>query len=155
MKKYREEFESIYNGSPWYGKPLMEVIAMANPATVFSKPHPGAHSAWEITKHLLAWREVLVKRLNGDTNAGIEVNSADDWTPVPGQPQAAAWEALVKDLEKNQRELIKGLGHWEDAALDQDFVGSGYTLRTHLNGQIQHDIYHIGQIALAVKSYGK
>lgn len=152
MKKYREEFESIYNGSPWYGKSLVDVIAMADPAQVFSKPHPEGHSAWEITHHLLAWREVLVNRLNGDTNAGIEAGSEADWAPLPGQSQEAAWESLVKALEKNQEELLKGLERWSDESLDKDFVLTGYPLRTLLNGQLQHDIYHIGQIALAIKN---
>lgn len=152
MKKYQEEFESIYNGSPWYGKPLVEVIAMADPATVFSKPHPGGHSAWEIAQHLLAWREVLVKRLNGDTNAGIEADSEADWNSLPGKSPETAWEVLAADLGKNQAALLKGLEGWSDEALDKDFVRTGYTLRTHLNGQIQHDVYHIGQIALVIKN---
>ncbi|MGK2861040.1 MAG: hypothetical protein ACSLE0_03860 [Chitinophagaceae bacterium] len=60
------EFESIYNGEPFYGKPLMAIVSKVDPDTVFQKPAPTAHSVYEITRHLFAWRDLLVKRLNGD-----------------------------------------------------------------------------------------
>jgi uncharacterized damage-inducible protein DinB len=152
ISHYVSEFESIYNGEPWYGKSLTAIINTAKAENVFEKPKPGGHSAYEITHHLYAWRALLVKRLNGDSKASIAANSGDDWAPLPKEQTAATWKALVKKLEKNQEELIKGLSRWKDDSFDRNFAGTDYTLRTHLNGQIQHDIYHIGQIALAIKN---
>jgi len=140
MNNYISEFETIYNGEPWYGKSLMAVINEAD------------HSAYEITHHLYAWRDLLVKRLNGDTKASIEMNSKEDWTSLPKEQTAATWHELIKNLQLNQHELIKALPKWSNGSLDKDFAGTSYSLRTFLNGQIQHDIYHIGQIVLALKN---
>ena len=152
INNYISEFENIYNGEPWYGKSLMAVINGADAKAVFKKEKPTAHSAYEITHHLYAWRGLLVKRLNGDTKSSIDTNSKEDWVPLPKEKNGTSWKALVKKLEQNQQELIKALGKWEDEALDKNFAGTDYSLRTFLNGQIQHDTYHIGQIALAIKN---
>lgn len=152
INQYINEFQTIYDGEPWYGKSLMAVLAAADPANVFKKSKPSGHAAWEIVHHLYAWRNLMAKRLNGDGNSNIATNSADDWAPLPAEKTAATWEALIKKLEQNQQELVKGLSKWNDESLDQPFAGTEYTLRTFLNGQIQHDIYHIGQIALAIKN---
>ena len=146
------EFETIYDGEPWYGKSLKAVMRDADPQEVFNKPNLAGHSAWEIARHLYAWRELLAKRLNGDSKSKISMNSADDWAPLPEEKNAAQWEALIKKMEQTQQDLLKGLARMKDADLDEKFAGTDYSLRIFLNGQIQHDIYHIGQIALATKS---
>lgn len=149
---YIREFETIYNGEPWYGKSLMAVISDADAKDVFKKHKSTGHSAYEITHHLYAWRDLLVKRLNGDTKASIEMNSKEDWASLPKEQTVAAWKELIKKLELNQQELTRLLPNWSNGSLDKDFAGTSYSLRTFLNGQIQHDIYHIGQIALALKN---
>ena len=152
IKNYISEFETIYNGEPWYGKSLVAVIKGADPKAVFKKQKDSAHSVYEITHHLWAWKDLLLRRLNGDSKASIGIDSKEDWAPLPKTQTASAWEGLVKKLEQNQRDLVDALEKWKDADLDKDFAGSGYPLRTFLNGQVQHDIYHIGQIALAIRN---
>ena len=152
INNYISEFETIYNGEPWYGKSLMAIINDADPKDVFKKEKPTAHSAYEIVHHLYAWRDLLVKRLNGDIKSSIESNSKEDWAPLPKDKNAFAWQTLIKNLEQNQQDLVRALAKWKDEALDKNFAATDYPLRTFLNGQIQHDIYHTGQIALAIKN---
>jgi len=151
INSYISEFETVYNGEPWYGKSLMAVINSADPKDVFKKQKSDGHSAYEITHHLYAWRNLLVKRLKGD-NASIEVNSKEDWAPLPKEQTAATWKELIRKLGQNQQELIAALTKLNDEDLDKDLANSSNSLRTFLNGQIQHDIYHIGQVALAIKN---
>jgi len=152
IKKIISEFENIYNGEPWYGKPLMAIINDADPEKVFIKNKPGAHSAYEILHHLYVWRDLLAAKLNGNSSVSIEINSKNDWADLPKEKTVDTWKALIKKLEQNQQNLIKALSKWNDESLDKKFAESNYTLRTFLNGQIQHDIYHTGQIALAIKN---
>ena len=152
INNYINEFETIYNGEPWYGKSLMAVLANANAKDIFTRQNGHGHSAYEVTYHLYAWRDLLAKRLNGDTKSSIEVNSKQDWPSLPKEQTTMTWNELIKKIEKNQQELVGSLSKWTDESLDKDFAGTNYSLRTFLNGQIQHDIYHIGQIALAIKN---
>ena len=151
INSYISEFETIYNGEPWYGKSLMAVIHSADPKEVFKKQNSSSHSAYEITHHLYAWRDLLTKRLKG-VNASIEVNSKEDWAPLPKEQSGATWKELIKKLGQNQHELIESLAKLNDEDLDKDLGNTSNSLRTFLNGQIQHDIYHIGQVALAIKN---
>ena len=151
INNYISEFENIYNGEPWYGKSLMAVINGADAKAVFKKEKPTAHSAYEITHHLYAWRNLLANRLKGD-NASIEINSKEDWAPLPKEQTTATWNELIKKLEQDQHELIGSLTKLNDEDLDKDLANTSNSLRTFLNGQIQHDIYHIGQVALAIKN---
>lgn len=152
INHYITELETIYDGEPWYGKPLMAVLKEADAKAVFKKQNNNGHSAYEVLHHVLAWRELLVKRLNGDTPSNIKIDSDTDWSSLPEKQTASEWNALVRKIQQNQKELISGLSKWKDDALDKNFAGAAYPLRTFLHGQIQHDIYHIGQIALALKN---
>ena len=152
INSYISEFETIYNGEPWYGKSLMAVINSADPKDVFKKQKSDGHSAYEVVHHLYAWRNLLAKRLNGDNKVSIEVNSKEDWAPLPKEQTAASWKELIKKLEQNQQELITALTKLNDEDLDKDLASTSNSVRTFLNGQIQHDIYHIGQAALAIKN---
>jgi len=129
----------------------MSVVQDADVQKAFKKPGQQSHSAWEIAHHLFAWKDLLVKRLNGQNGVSIDVDSKEDWAPMPKEMNGQ-WNSLVKQLKQNQEELVTALKKWKDADLDKNFAGTGYSLRTFLNGQIQHDIYHIGQIALVLKS---
>ena len=146
------EFETVFNGEPWYGKSLMAVVKDADTGKVFKKYNENTHSAYEILHHLYAWRDLLVRRLNGDNKASISINSKEDWSVLPAQQTAATWQTLVKKLEQNQKDLVAALSKYDDESLDKNFIQSAYSLRTYLEGQIQHDIYHLGQIALALKN---
>jgi uncharacterized damage-inducible protein DinB len=152
ISDYISEYEAVFNGEPWYGRPMMAIINDAVVKDVFKKTKTTAHSTYEITNHLYAWRDLLVKRLNGDIKATIDANSKEDWSPLPEEQTAASWRTLVKKLEQNQKELVKALHKQDDGALDNNFAGTSFSLRTFLEGQLQHDIYHTGQIALSIKN---
>ena len=146
---YLTEFKTIFNGEPWYGRSLMDIIRNADTAKVHIKPSPDSHSAYEILEHMFAWRNLFVKRLNGDHDANIKMNSTQDWSEYTGS--VAAWKELLGKMEKNQDELLTALAKHKDEEMDQPFAGTQYSLRVFCNGHVQHDIYHIGQIALLLK----
>jgi len=151
ITRYISDFANVFNGDPWYGRSVMSVLRDVDPATVFRSPGKGVHSIYEITRHMLAWRELLVKRLNGDTKSKISINSAEDWSHLPDGDPATAWKNILGDLEANQQALVESLAEWKDEALEEPFCGTPYVLRIFLDGHLQHDIYHIGQVAVMMK----
>ncbi|MFZ9388291.1 MAG: DinB family protein [Chitinophagaceae bacterium] len=149
--RYISDFANVYDGDPWYGRSVMSVLRDVDPETVFRRPGNGVHSIYEITKHMLAWRQLLVKRLNGDTGSKISMNSAEDWSEIPGGDPATAWKKILREMEANQAALAEALSKWKDEALDQPFCNTPYSLRIFLDGHLQHDIYHTGQVAWIMK----
>jgi len=152
IQHYVGSFESLYNGEPWYGRSISSIVKEIPPTEVFRKPSPNSHSIYEIVGHMLAWRDLFVKRLNGDYSSSIQSNSEGDWPKLPVEKSAGTWNQLLHKLSENQEALINALKKTNDSQLDKDFANTNATLETHLEGNLQHDIYHLGQIALLNKS---
>ena len=152
IQHYVSSFENLYDGEPWYGRSIVSIVREIPPTQAFKKSSPTSHSIYEIVGHMLAWRDLFVKRLNGDYSSKIQSNSEADWPALPNAKTAANWEKLLHKLSENQQALIEALKKTTDSQLDKDFAKTNATLETHLEGNLQHDIYHLGQIALLNKS---
>jgi uncharacterized damage-inducible protein DinB len=151
IQHYVSSFESLYEGEPWYGRSIVSIVKEVQPTQAFKKNSPTSHSIYEIVGHMLAWRDLFVKRLNGDYSSTIQSNSESDWPKVPGEKNASSWDQLLHKLSENQQALIHALKKVSDNQLDKDFAKTNATLETHLEGNLQHDIYHLGQIAVLNK----
>ncbi len=147
LAHYLRQLDSIYDGEPWYGDSLLDKLAAVTPEMAFALPANGIHSIAQIVAHMLVWRRVLAEHLKGNTDFKPKLNSAEDWNP-PAQLQAKGWENLLAELEANQRELIALLSAQKEEWLEQPFKNNTY--RFLLEGVIQHEVYHIGQIGLVM-----
>jgi uncharacterized damage-inducible protein DinB len=152
IKHYVTSFESLYEGEPWFGRSMTAILKEIAPSQAYKKSADGQHSIYEILQHVLAWRELFVKRLTGDTTASIQLNSGADWAGLPTARTAENWNKLLTRLSENQQELMSALKQQKDNLLEEEFANSNATLVTHLEGNLQHDIYHLGQIAILNKS---
>ena len=152
IQHYVSSFESLYEGEPWFGRSITSIVKEIPPSQAFKKDSPTSHSIYEIVGHMLAWRDLFVRRLNGDYSSTIQANSEADWPTLPTSKTSANWEQLLNKLSENQQALIEALKKTKDAQLDIDFAKTNATLETHLEGNLQHDIYHLGQIAVLNKS---
>ncbi|HAS45784.1 MAG TPA: DinB family protein [Microscillaceae bacterium] len=151
IQRIRFSFKMAYNGSPWHGKSLLQLVKGIDYQQANHRPIPQAHSIWELIQHILSWREFVIKKLEGDAEFDIEINSTHDWTPTQ-TPIEAKWQNILSALVENQQVILEILESWQDAQLDDLVPGKEYNFYTLLHGIIEHDIYHAGQIALVRKA---
>jgi uncharacterized damage-inducible protein DinB len=120
-------------------------------------PVAGAHSVWEIVLHMTAWQNEVRHRLAGKEP---DLPEEGDW-PEPGEISAAAWRRDQKRLGESLDELLRALAGCTEAELeltggsisDRDpALGTGVTRRAMINGLVQHNAYHSGQLALLRKA---
>jgi len=149
---YLRQWQAIYEGKPWYGPSLQAVLQGLDAEAAYWKPRPGAHSIIELLHHILCWRRHFVQRLSGKLDFSIELNSPEDWTAYEG-PSEETWKEMVKELEGNQKEIMRLLNGKEDGFLEEDSGKGGITFRERLEGTIQHDLYHLGQMAMVKAHY--
>lgn len=149
LSYYTEQFQNLYNGSPWYGDSLRQKLDTVSADEAFSIPAPGAHSVAQLVAHVLVWRRLLVERIKGNNDFQIHVNSSRDWPPA-GLLEAKGWEALLAELDANQTELLALLRTGDDALLERPLPDGKHAMRLLLDGILQHDVYHIGQIGIAL-----
>ncbi|MGZ5285714.1 MAG: hypothetical protein ACXWB9_00950, partial [Flavisolibacter sp.] len=75
---------------------------------------------------------------------------ADDWR-VLDHSDRSLWQKGLHEFESLQNELAGLVEKFPEAKLSQTVRGRTYDFRHLLNGIVQHDIYHIGQIAYLKK----
>jgi len=141
--------ERTFRGGAWHGPAVAEALAGVDAAAAARRPLAGAHSIWEIVRHLTVWNEVPRRRIDGERLQDLPAER--DW-PAVGDVSEPAWHSALAALEESHAALharVRGLG---DAQLDEPVAGSDPTVRGMLLGVLQHNAYHAGQIALLKKS---
>lgn len=139
-------FEAIYNGHPWYGTNILSSLQQITPEMSQKSLLPEKKNIAEILKHIVAWRQFLIEHLQGNSSYRIELNSALDWPSV----QDLSWDELLGELNHSQEQILHLLAKQEDTLLKKTLsnVGEPYTFRYLIEGILQHDAYHLGQINL-------
>jgi uncharacterized damage-inducible protein DinB len=136
--------EKSFDKQPWYGSSIMEILSTIDAETATTK-QGDTHTIIELVLHMASWRKFVIQRLKGD--AAYEINDEMNF------PNATTWSDAVDQLHQSQRELIEATKQFPADRLSE-LVPSNtmkYTYYTLLHGIVQHDVYHLGQIALLRK----
>lgn len=146
-ERVTKSLEKTYNKGPWYGPSIMEILRQVTPDNANARVGK-SHSILELLFHMISWRTFVTKRLQGDN--AYQVSQAENF-PATGSLTLA--QALEK-LEQSQQALVSAAAGFPESRLGE-LVSSNtgkYTFYTLLHGIEQHDIYHIGQIQLILRS---
>ncbi len=144
--------KDVFNGQPWYGLAITELLKRVDPTTINQKTGK-ASSIAEILEHTLSWHIFTIEMMKGNLDFDIEINSETDWKNNTYNPKD--YQNLVTKFNHTQTELLALI----EAKTGENWLLEQVPNRTYdftflLNGTIQHDIYHIGQIVLLTKMYG-
>jgi hypothetical protein len=73
-----------------------------------------------------------------------------DWPPVRDQ-SSAAWSSAIRLLNDTRARLSKAILELDATQLDKPIVAGFSSVYMTLHGNVQHNLYHAGQIALLKK----
>ena len=135
-------FKLTFDGSPWYGTAVMPMLESIGPEVAIKQLK--GRSILRLARHMLAWRTYVLYKLQGDDGFDIEMGSEADWPT----DDAMNWSAVLEALNTNQTQLLEVLKTFPETKLVERVPGRQYTFRFMLEGMVQHDVYHLGQIAL-------
>ena len=147
----REDLRKVYDGDPWHGSSITDVLKGVDADTAGLKSVPHGHTIWEIVLHMAGWTREVTSRVRG----AAPKSPPKDWPTPRTSGGDAAWRTALEELAAAQRELesavnslkaddlIRWIGDQRDPAL-----GAGVTVGTLIRGLIQHHTYHEGQISL-------
>lgn len=143
--------QDTLSGEPWYGKAVYTLLGEANPDDVYKKPGDKSHSMADLLYHMLNWAQFTLESVRGNPDREPEYFEKEeaDWRAI--HPAEHGWETGIAALKATHRLLVDELHTKEDAFLEQIVKGRKYNYRYLLNGLIQHNIYHIGQVAYVEK----
>lgn len=143
------QLKEAYEGEPWFGRNMKTMLGEVDEETAFVKLN-GQHSILELLYHMIVWREFTISRM---APSGKDLSSfeAADWQELD-HTDKSLWKKGLQQLQQTQDELIRILQEQDDSILARAVSERKYDFRKLLYGIIQHDIYHLGQIAFITKA---
>ena len=141
--------KNVLDGEPWFGRPVFNILNEIHPALVYSKPNEDAHSVIELVYHMNTWAEFTLMRLEKNPDHEVDESDALDWRMI--DPLQHTWSRALTELRTYHDRIVEILEQKDDAFLSEKVDFREYNFRFLLNGLIQHDIYHLGQIAYVKK----
>ena len=141
--------KNILDGTPWFGRPVYSILNEIHPVMVYTKPGGDAHSLIELLYHIITWAEFTVKRLERLPEDDMEAFEKLDWRLI--DPHVHTWSDALEQFKTAHDRILELLNGKEDSFLSEMVDYREYNFRFLLNGLIQHDIYHLAQIAYAKK----
>lgn len=145
-----EKLEDSFNGDPWYGESLMHKLENIDFEIANSTPEGISNSIANLVQHIINWRVYLIEKLKGNVEYAIELNTSSDWSNVEINSKGD-WTKLKSALEDTQDEITGLLQVNDDEFLELQVPGRSYNFKFLIEGIIQHDIYHTGQIAIVAR----
>jgi uncharacterized damage-inducible protein DinB len=144
-----DQMERAFEGDAWHGSSISEILADIPAEVAALRPQPDAHSIWEIVLHTTVWQRTVRQRLEGRPIASLP--DEEDWPRVT-DASPSAWAEAVRDLRAEYELLRTEALQWSDSDLGETTEGQRYTVYEMLQGVIQHNLYHAGQIAILKKA---
>ncbi len=138
------QLKLAFEGEPWHGPALMEVLEGIDAKTALERPIAKAHCIWELVVHLAGWEQVVTKRLQGQVATLTDAQNFGHLHSTTEQ----SWMSAVAILRQNHAQLMKLVSALPESRLTERVPGKDYDLRFMLYGAVQHAAYHAGQIAI-------
>ena len=145
VDRVEEQLRRVFEGGAWHGPSVLESLVGVSAEQAAGHPIAGAHSIWELVLHLVSDYELVLRRLAGD---GRLLTPAEDWPACPA-PTEENWRQTVQELTLLNQKLRQAVRDFPSERLDDPLVPEvPYTAYTQFIGVTQHNLYHLGQIAL-------
>ena len=145
-----DQLKRAYEGPAWHGPSVKEILSGITAQQAHARPLPNAHSIWELVHHIAVWEDAGRRRLAGDP-AEIPISSPEDWPPAEDASEAA-WSQVKDALDRGHHALVEAISRVPDSRLDEPIMEDKSSVYVTLQGVIQHDLYHAGQIAILKKA---
>jgi uncharacterized damage-inducible protein DinB len=151
-EQLKHDLETILWGEAWYGPNIYKTIDAVSFEAAFEKPLGSVHTIAGILLHMLSWTEEVMDRMNG---MEAQLPSSGDW-PDTGTPDEQKWQRYVNDLKLVTVNLLGVIQNfpdyqWDDLINDNRENKPKVTYKGLIQGFIQHQVYHAGQIALLTR----
>jgi DinB superfamily len=147
-----DQLRRVHSGSAWHGPSLREALGGVTAAMATTKVLPSAHSIYALAHHVAAWADEVLQRLHG--RAAQQPDDGDFPDPAAAVDDLA-WTRLLARLDAVHAKVIEAVLALDPSLLerkagDEDSppLGTGHTFQGMINGLVQHDAYHAGQILL-------
>ena len=147
-QRLADQLTRALNGDAWHGPSWRETIEGLTRESALHRPVPEAHTIAEILLHATTWHDVVRRRLEGETP---ELSDTQNWPPATLGDEAG-WTAAVARLFETGSALAATISRFPAEKLHEKRPGVDGTWYELIIGELQHVLYHAGQVALLKKA---
>lgn len=140
-------FEDMYNEEPWIDVTIKGTLENMLAEKAAKKISPQLNSIWEITNHIIRWKENILQRVQGHA---INSPANNYFEPIIDQSEKA-WQNTLETLMNVQLQWTRWVEKMNEADLEKIYPDNNATYYKNIHGILQHDAYHLGQIVLLAK----
>ena len=137
--------KNVNSGQPWFGRAVYIILKEVDPKKVYSKPNNTEHSMAELLYHMMTWADFTLKRIEKDKINDLAASEKLDWREI--DPKTHTWKKGLSEFKAIHKEILALLQKKDDNFLEEKVDYRKYNFRFLVNGMIEHNIYHLGQIA--------
>jgi uncharacterized damage-inducible protein DinB len=141
--------QNTLNGEPWFGRPVYTILEEVDISKVYINPGNSGHSLIELLYHMITWAGFTLGKLDKNADADLTQSEDQDWREI--NSSIHSWTAGLEKFRKIHEKIISILETKEDDFLSGMVESREFNYRFMLNGLIQHNIYHLGQVAYVKK----
>lgn len=141
------EHRRALRGEAFHGPGVLEVLEGVTAQTAQRRSVPGAHTIWEIVRHIEVWDRVVLRRIQGEI---FDPTPEEDWPPVL-ESDEASWVRDVAAMVATHEELNRAILGLTPGALEVRVAENRPELFRLVYGASHHELYHAGQIAILRK----
>lgn len=143
------QIENVNSGQPWFGRAVYELLNEIDEAKVNIKPTGKEHSLLELLWHMNTWAAFTLAHLQNKSPEELIIIEENDWRVI--DPEKHSWQKGIEQLKSTHKKIAELLTQKNDDFLKDMVPNRKFNFRFMLNGLIQHNIYHAGQIAYLKK----
>jgi uncharacterized damage-inducible protein DinB len=138
------QLKCTFDGDSWHDGSFLNLLEDISSEEASNRPLPIRHTVWEIVDHCTYWMNFAAKAIR--EGRALEVVKDDNW-PEMGKAESE-WHDAISRLRDANSELLHTLDDFKPSHLDEKLDGTSYTYRVMLHGVSDHNVYHMGQIAI-------
>jgi uncharacterized damage-inducible protein DinB len=142
-----EQLRRAFDTDAWHGPSVFEILDGVDAKTAAARPIPAAHSIWELVLHVAAWEDAVRRRMGGKP---VTLNDEENF-PKVSDTSEAAWENTKQTLRSKHEDLLQAISAMPEARLTEQVPGKDYDFYHMFHGEVQHALYHAGQMAILRK----
>lgn len=143
--------DRAYRAKAWHGPAMLQALDGVSPRVAAKRLKRDMHSIWALTEHVASWNEIVARRLAGEK---VRVTRELNFPPVT-KTTPAAWKATKDRLARTHAQFRREVARFPVKKLGRRRPRTSHTWNVLIHGQIQHVLYHAGQITMLRRAFGK
>ncbi|PCE66713.1 DinB family protein [Sediminicola luteus] len=153
LMQFIHQMDEIRLGKPWLGFSFKILLSRCPETKAFTSAGNNLFSPAQLLAHLTFWNRQIYTRVK--TGIGPASDSHTDNWPENSKLKTQGWKEVIHEFDQAWVNLKTLLETKDDTFLDTTYSDPDFkkefSYRFLLEGMIQHETYHMGQLAWALK----